>query len=73
VLGWDSERERADGTIRAPLLIRTDVMRAVGGAATGPRDPDHPDRILTGAVAERGGRGQLVPQILARRATFTRG
>lgn len=73
VLGWDSERELAEGTIRAPLLIRTDVMRAVGAGGAGARDSDHPDRILTGAVAERGGSGQLVPQILARRATFTRG
>ena len=73
VLGWDSERERAEGRIRAPLLIRTDVMRAVAGATAGPRGGDHPDRILTGAVAQRGGRGQLVPQILARRPPFTRG
>jgi len=73
VLGWDPERARADATIRAPLLIRTDVLRALGAAATGLRDPDHPDRILIGAVADRGGRGQLVPQILARRARFTRG
>jgi len=71
VLGWDSERERADATIRAPLLIRTDVLRALGGSAT--VGPDHPDRILVGALADCGGRGQLVPQILARRATFTRG
>jgi len=73
VLGWDTERERAEGTIRAPLLIRTDVLRAVGGATIAPGHGDHPDRILTAAVVERGGRGQLVPQILARRATFTRG
>ncbi len=73
VLGWDSERERAEATIRAPLLIRTDVLRALRGSATGSCDPDHPDRILIGALADRGACGQLVPQILARRATFTRG
>jgi glycosyltransferase involved in cell wall biosynthesis len=58
-LGWDPERLRAGNDTHAPALIRTARLRELGGFAADDHD-------LWRRVADRGWRGQVVPQILAR-------
>ena len=58
---------RRGNDIHAPALIRTDRLRQLGGFATDPRLDGFEDYDLWCRMAERGWRGQLVPQVLARR------
>jgi hypothetical protein len=67
-LGWDAQRLRRGNYIHAPALIRADVLRAVGGFAQDDRLRGSEDYDLWCRIADRGGRGRLVPQVLARRA-----
>jgi hypothetical protein len=66
-LGWDAVRPRAGNHIHAPALIRTDSLRRLGGFATDPRLAGFEEYDLWCRMAERGWRGELVPQPLARR------
>ena len=66
-LGWDPGRLRLGNDIHAPALIRTGRLRALGGFATDPRLNGFEDYDLWCRMADRGWRGQLVPQELARR------
>jgi GT2 family glycosyltransferase len=65
-LGWDPRRLRTGNYIDALSLIRTDALRRLGGYATDRRLFGWEDFDLWCRVAEAGGRGLLVPQILAR-------
>lgn len=67
-LGWDPGRLRLGNHLHAPALIRTDVLRELEGFATDPRLDGFEDYDLWCRMAERGWRGQLVAQELARRA-----
>lgn len=67
-LGWDAQRLRRGNYIHAPALIRAEVLRAVGGFAEDDRLRGFEDYGLWCRIADRGGRGRLVPQVLARRA-----
>jgi hypothetical protein len=53
--------------IHSPALIRTDRLRQLGGFATNLRLAGFEDYDVWCRMAERGWRGQLVPQVLARR------
>lgn len=66
-LAWDPRRLRRRNEIQAPYLIRTALLRAAGGFATDPRLEGFEDYDLWCRLSERGWRGQLVSQILARR------
>ncbi len=66
-LGWDSGRLRRGADIHAPALIRTDRLRGLGGWASDRRLDGIEDYDLWCRMAERGWRGQVVPQELARR------
>lgn len=66
-LGWDPGRLRAGNDIHPPALIRTDRLRQLGGFATDPRLDGFEDYDLWCRMGDRGWRGQLVPQLLARR------
>lgn len=63
--GWDPSRFIHGNYIDALALIRTDMLRAMGGYTTDRRLYGWEDYDLWCGVAERGGRGKLVPQILA--------
>jgi len=65
--GWDPARLRLGNHIHAPVLIRSDSLRQVGGFATDPRLAGFEDYDLWCRMAERGWGGQLVAQELARR------
>lgn len=67
-LGWDPARLRHGNYIHPPALIRTDALRSIGGFAVDERLDGLEDFDLWCRMAERGWRGQLVPQELARRA-----
>ena len=64
-LGWDPGRLRHQNFIRAPFLVRTDHLRRLGGFTTDAGLEGLEDYDLWRRVAERGWRGQLVPQLLA--------
>lgn len=66
-LGWEPGRLRRGNYIQPPALIRTDALRTVGGFAVDDRLDGLEDYDLWCRIAERGWRGQLVPQELARR------
>lgn len=66
-LGWNPTRLRRGNSIHAPALIRTDSLRQLGGFTTDPRLAGFEDYDLWCRVADRGGRGQLAPQVLGRR------
>ena len=66
-LGWEPERLRRCNYIHMPVLIRADALRAVGGFAEGDDLSGFEDYDLWCRIAERGGHGVLVRQILARR------
>ncbi len=66
-LGWDPGRLRRGNYIHAPVLIRTDRLRELGGFTTDGRLAGMEEYDLWCRIAERGWRGQLVPQELARR------
>jgi Glycosyl transferase family 2/Glycosyl transferases group 1 len=63
--GWDPRRLRLGNYMRSPYLIRTDRLRGVGAFADDARRPGDEDYELWCRIAERGWRGQLVPQTLA--------
>lgn len=67
LFGWDPGRLRLGNDIHAPVLIRTDLLRQVGGFATDPRLDGFEEYDLWCRMADQGWRGQLVPQVLARR------
>lgn len=67
-LGWDPGRLRRGNYIHSPALIRVDQLREAGGFATDPRLAGLEDYDLWCRIAERGWRGQLVPQELSSRA-----
>ena len=66
-LGWDAQRLRRGNYIHAPVLVRTDVLRAAGGVSADDALYGFEDYDLWCRIADRGGRGVLVPQVLARR------
>jgi GT2 family glycosyltransferase len=65
-LGWDPRRLRGGNYIDALALIRTEVLRRLGGYATERRLFGWEDFDLWCRIAETGGIGLHVPQILAR-------
>ena len=67
-LGWDPGRLRRGNDVHAPVLIGTARLRRLGGYTTDPRLDGFEDYDLWCRMADRGWRGQLVPQLLARRA-----
>ena len=67
-LGWDGQRLRRGNYIHTPALIRAEVLRAVSGFAEDDRLRGFEDYDLWCRIADRGGRGRLVPEVLARRA-----
>ena len=67
-LGWEAQRLRRGNYIHAPVLVRTDVLRAVGGVSADDALRGFEDYDLWCRIADRGGRGVLVPQVLARRS-----
>jgi hypothetical protein len=66
-LGWDPAHLRLGNPIHAPALVRTARLRELGGFATDADLAGFEDYDLWCRMAERGWRGQLVPQVLARR------
>jgi GT2 family glycosyltransferase len=69
ILGWNPERLRHGNFIDALSMIRADVLRGLGGYTSDRRLFGWEDYDLWCQVAESGGQGQLVPQILARYRT----
>jgi hypothetical protein len=63
-LGWDADRLRLQEYIHTPALIRTDCLRQLGGFAAHPSSDGKEDHDLWCSMANRGWRGQLVPQEL---------
>jgi hypothetical protein len=66
--GWDPQRLREGNYVHGPTLIRTQHLRELGGFATDEALGGFEDYDLWCRMAERGWAGQLVPQVLARRA-----
>lgn len=66
-LGWEPRRFRLGNHIFGPALIRTDRLREIGGYAVDARLDGFEDYDLWCRMANRGWRGQVVPQELARR------
>ena len=66
--GWDPGRLRRGNYVHAPVLIRTDGLRRIGGFTADPRLAGLEEYDLWCRMAEQGWRGQLVPQELARRS-----
>ena len=67
LLGVGGAAARRGNYIHAPVLVRTDVLRAVGGFSADDALCGFEDYDLWCRIADRGGRGVLVPQVLARR------
>lgn len=65
--GWEPGRLRLGNYVSTPALIRTDRLRELGGFATDPRLHGWEDYDLWCRIAEQDWRGQLIPQMLARR------
>jgi hypothetical protein len=59
--GWDAWLARPVDDLYSPAMIRTEALHAVGGFGVSDRD-------LWSAVADHGWRGELVPELLARRS-----
>jgi glycosyltransferase involved in cell wall biosynthesis len=66
-LGWEPERLREGNYIHAPVLIRSDRLREIGGFDADPALEGHEDYDLWCRMAGRGWEGLGVPQVLARR------
>lgn len=64
--GWEPALLRVRNIIDAMVLWRTDAVRALGGYTTDVRLHGWEDYDLWCRLAEGGGRGVLVPEILAR-------
>jgi hypothetical protein len=67
VLDWTPERLRGGNYIHAPALVRTEVVRALGGFVADERLRGFEDYDLWCRIAEHGGSGYLVAEPLARR------
>ena len=67
-LGWDPQRLRQGNYVHSPTLIRTRELRELGGFTSDEELGGFEDYDLWCRMAERGLAGQLVPQVLARRA-----
>jgi hypothetical protein len=65
-LGWEPARLRGGNYIDALALLRTEVLRELGGYTTDQRCHGWEDYDLWCSIADRGWRGRHVPQILAR-------
>jgi glycosyltransferase EpsE len=65
--GWDPGRLRAGNYVHAPALVRRERLREIGGFSTDARLAGLEEYDLWCRMAERGWRGQLVSQELARR------
>lgn len=69
-LPWDPLRFRLSNYVDAMAMIRTDALRALGGYRTDRRLHGWEDYDLWCRLAESGGHGAFVPQVVARyRAT----
>jgi hypothetical protein len=66
VFGWEPRRLRRWARIDGLAMIRTAELRQLGGFTTDPRLSGWEDYDLWCRIADRGWRGQLVPQILGR-------
>ncbi len=64
--GWDPRKLRHANYIDALSIIRVDLLRRLGGYATDRRLFGWEDYDLWCRIAEEGGYGRLVPEILAR-------
>jgi GT2 family glycosyltransferase len=69
IFGWEPPRLRLGNYINTPYLMRGERLRELGGFADEPRLRGLEDYDLWCRIAERGWRGQLVPQMLARHRT----
>lgn len=65
--GWDPGRRPGPGGPHSPLLIRTDSLRRLGFFAEHLDSAREADDDLLRRISDCGERGQLVPQVLARR------
>ncbi len=65
-LPWEPERLRAGNYIDAMAMVRTSVLRSVGGYVTDRQLHGWEDYDLWLTLAERGHRGLLVPSIIGR-------
>ena len=70
-VGWNPERLQLGSFVHAPALVRTDRLRQLGGFLTDPRLEGFEDYDLCCRVADWGWRGQLAPQVLARRTEWS--
>jgi hypothetical protein len=68
VFVWEPDRLRHGNIVHAPYLVDADILAALGGYATDPALDGFEDYDLWCRIAERGWRGQLVAQPLARRS-----
>jgi hypothetical protein len=67
VFPWDPQRLRAGNYIDALALIRRDALESIGGYSTDPRLAlGWEDYDLWARIAEAGGYGAFVPEIIAR-------
>ena len=65
---WDPELLRHGNPVHAPYLVRTAALRDLGGFASDVGLDGFEDYDLCARIAERGGRGQLLAQVLAARS-----
>jgi hypothetical protein len=65
-VGWDPDRLRYGNFIDAMAMVRRTALDDVGGFSTEPAIYGWEDFALWCALADRGHRGNLVPEIVAR-------
>jgi hypothetical protein len=65
--GWDPGGLRLGPTVFSPYVVKTELVRSIGGFTENPQLAGWEDYDLLCEIASRGWRCQLVPQILARR------
>jgi glycosyltransferase EpsE len=66
---WETWLAHRSDDLRAPALVRADRLRALGGFGTSQNGHRGLDHHLWSRMADRGWRGVLVPEPLARRST----
>ena len=64
---WDPSRSSVQNPGETPALVRTAVLREIGGYEEDSARPGMEDADLWTRLTERGHQGRLVPQIIARR------
>ena len=64
---WDPTRVSEQNPGETPALIRTKVLREIGGYLEDPARAGVEDSALWRRLVEHGHQGRLVPQIIARR------